>query len=456
MTTDTPLTFPANFVWGAATSAYQIEGAHDADGKGPSIWDTFTQRRGKIADSTTGQIAANHYHRWPEDIGLMKALHLKAYRFSIAWSRVLPTGFGRVNDQGLDFYDRLVDALLENNITPHATLYHFDLPQALHEWGGWPRRDIAVVFADYARAVVARLGDRVTHWATFNEPFISVAQGYLTGKHAPGQRNPRAALRAVHHMLLAHGYAVQAIREAAPVPPQVGLVYNLSPVYPASDSEADRRAAIRIDGGVNRLFLDPVLKGAYPPDTRRQLRWFFPKIQPGDLDIIAEPLDYIGINYYSRMVVRHSRVVPLMQAKSVRPEASDYTANNLEIYPSGFYDILMQVWRDYLPSRIFITENGAAFPDVLTPDGCVHDEGRLRYFQTHLEQLHRAIAAGVPVAGYFAWSLLDNFEWAWGADKRFGLIHVDYDNNLTRTIKDSGQWYADVIKNNALVGLQAA
>jgi beta-glucosidase len=441
------LHFPDGFTWGAATSAYQIEGAVNEDGRGPSIWDTFCRQPGKVWQGQNGDVAADHYHRWREDVALMAELGLKAYRFSIAWPRVLPAGTGQVNPAGLDFYDRLVDALLEKGIEPFVTLYHWDLPQALQDRGGWTKRETAEAFAEYARVVAGRLGDRVTHWITHNEPFVAVILGHFNGEHAPGRKNPLDTAWAYRHVMVSHGLAVQALRATAGRPIQVGIVLNLHPVHPASDAREDARAARRFDGLLNRMFLDPVLRGRLPADVEKMFGLLF-KINDEDLRTIAAPIDFLGINYYTRSVMRHDKGVPFVQATEVRPEGNEYS-EMWEIYPEGLYELLSRVWKDYRPAQMFVTENGIPVPDVLEADGHVHDVRRTAYLHDHIAQVHRAIADGVPVRGYFVWSLLDNFEWAYGYQMRFGLTYVDYET-LKRTVKDSGKWYAEVIRRNGV------
>ncbi len=458
------LHFPQGFIWGAATSAYQIEGAWNVDGRGPSIWDTFCRQRGRIHTGETGETAADHYHRWAEDVELMSSIGLKAYRFSIAWTRILPTGRGAVNQAGLDFYDRLVDALLAKGITPYPTLFHYDLPQPLQDQGGWPRRETAGYFGDYAAVLARRLGDRVTCWITHNEPMITAFLGYLTGEHAPGKRNPFAALAAVHHVLLSHGLAVQALRASSKLPLQVGIALNLAPVYPASDSERDRQAARLPDGIGNRLFLDPILKGSYPDDLVKTWVWKLLErgvvrsedgrirrgIQPDDLKVISEPLDFLGVNYYTRMVVRYTHFFRYAQFKPVEGEYSQMW----EIYPPGIYDLLVRLQRDYHHPNLIVTENGAPEPDAVSADGKVHDPQRIRYLHTHMVQVQRAIQDGVPVRGYFVWSLLDNFEWVYGYSRRFGLVYVDFETRQ-RILKDSARWYENVIRTNGVAAKPA-
>jgi len=448
MPNDKFLQFPQGFIWGAATSAYQIEGAWNDDGKGPSIWDTFCHRPGKIRNGETGDIAADHYHRWAEDVRIMAELGLKAYRFSTSWSRILPQGVGAANPAGLDFYDRLVDALLGAGIEPIATLFHFDLPQALQDRGGWTKRETAEHFGEYARVVGERLGDRVTYWIPHNEPSVTAVNGHLTGEHAPGWRNPFVVLTIGHHLLLSHGYAVEALRAACRHPTRIGIALNLSPIYPASESAQDRRAATQLDGALNRMVLDPLFRGRYPEDMQRLFGLLFPKIRPGDMEHIAAPLDFLGVNYYTRAVVRHDWRIPLLWGSQIQPKGSEYS-EMWEIYPPGIYDLLARIWKDYHPTEIIVTENGIPVPDRVDADGRVRDERRAGYLHDHIVQVHRTIADGVPVRGYLVWSLLDNFEWSLGYRMRFGLIHVDY-RTQTRTVKDSGRWYAQVIQENGV------
>jgi beta-glucosidase len=458
------LGFPPGFIWGSATSAYQIEGAWDADGRGPSIWDNFSRQPGRTLNGESGETAADHYHRWVEDVELMSTIGLNAYRFSIAWTRILPTGKGEVNQAGLDFYDRLVDALLAKGITPYPTLFHYDLPQPLQDQGGWPRREIASYFGEYAATLARRLGDRVTCWITHNEPMITSFLGYLTGEHAPGKRNPFAAFAAVHYVLLSHGYAVQALRANAKLPLQVGIALNLAPIYPATGSKRDQQATRLPDATGNRLFLDPILKGRYPEDLTSTWVWKLLErslrssdggkvrrgIQPDDLKTISEPLDFLGVNYYTRMVVRHS---PLMCYSQIKPLEGEYS-QMWEIYPPGLYDLLVRLHRDYGHPNLIVTENGVPEPDTISEDGEVHDPERIRYLQAHIIQVQRAIQDGVPVSGYFVWSLLDNFEWVFGYSRRFGLVYVDFETKQ-RILKDSGRWYRKVTRENGVNRLAA-
>jgi beta-glucosidase len=436
-------TFGPDFLWGAATSAYQIEGAVTEDGRSASIWDTFCQVPGAIDSGDTGEKGCDHYHRWPEDISLMRTLGLTSYRFSVAWPRVVPGGTGTVNEAGLDFYDRLVDALLEAGIRPNATLYHWDLPQALQDRGGWPARDTAYAFADYAAVVATRLGDRVADWATINEPLCSAWIGHLEGKMAPGLTDLTAAVRASFHLHLGHGLAAQAVRAASPGEVRIGITNNLSTCEPASPSDADKAAAQRADGHINRWWLDPITGRGYPQDMLDVYGVHLPE-HNGDLETIAQPLDWLGVNYYFRQIVADdpNGGVPFFRQLS---GPGPHTLMGWEVHATGLEELLLRLTREYGVRELMVTENGAAYHDVVGPDGQVHDPERAAYLNEHLAACARAAAAGVPLTGYFVWSLLDNFEWAYGYDKRFGLVHVDYATQR-RTIKDSGRHYADVIR----------
>lgn len=458
--------FPEGFVWGSATASYQIEGAVGEDGRGPSIWDTFSHTPGKVANGETGDVAVDHYHRWEADLDLMAELGLHAYRFSIAWPRIIPTGRGAVNEAGLAFYERLVDGLLARGITPVATLYHWDLPQALEDAGGWPARATALAFEEYARVVVGRLGDRVKFWTTFNEPWCSAFLGYASGVHAPGRTDPAAALAAAHHLNLAHGLAGRVIRELVPDATLL-LTLNVHAFRAASDTEADREALRRVDAVGNRVFLDPVLRGTYPADlladTAGLTDWSF--VQPGDEAITGLGVDILGVNYYTVNTVRlaapgevisgngghgDSPFSPWPGADRVEflPPEGPLTAMGWGIDATGLSELLLRLHRDYgVP--LMITENGSAWPDVVAPDGGVHDPERIAYLRDHLAATLDALDAGADVRGYFAWSLLDNFEWAWGYAKRFGIVHVDYATQA-RTLKDSARAYAEVVRANAL------
>ena len=438
MKTGYGLVFPSDFVWGAATASYQIEGASEADGRGESIWDRFCSKPGAVRNGENGAIACDHYHRYREDVALMRDLGLAAYRFSIAWPRIMPEGSGAVNQAGLDFYDRLVDELLANGIQPFVTLYHWDLPQALEDKGGWTSRDTAEAFAKYTEAVVRRLGDRVKNWITHNEPWVAAWVGYGWGRHAPGQVGD--AIPACHHLLLSHGLAVPIIRRECP-DAQVGITLNLTPAYPASESPEDVEATQYADGRNNRWFLDPLFRGEYPQDMLDHFAPQLPHIGAQDMQIIAAPIDFLGVNNYSRDVIRADAETTIAK---VRPAESEYTAMDWEVYPNGLYDLLMRVTRDYAPSRLYVTENGAAYPDVRNHEGQVLDPERQCYLEQHFDAAARAIQDGAPLHGYFVWSLLDNFEWAEGYWKRFGLIYVNYPTQ-ERIPKASYHWYRDLI-----------
>ncbi|GAB4111940.1 MAG: GH1 family beta-glucosidase [Roseiflexaceae bacterium] len=440
----TAVQFPKGFLWGAATASFQIEGSTKADGRGESIWDRFAATPGKVLNGDTGDPACDHYQRWREDVALMRDLGVKAYRFSVAWPRILPGGSGSVNEAGLDFYDRLVDELLRAGITPYPTLYHWDLPQVLQDKGGWANRDTAMAFVEYADAVTRVLGDRVKNWITHNEPWCVAFLGYWLGEHAPGiKQGP--VLEAAHHVLLSHGMAVPIIR-ANSAGAQVGITLNFSPADPASESEADRQAAWTHDGFFNRWFLDPVFRGSYPQDMLDRYSSFAaPPVQPGDLQQIAAPIDFLGVNYYNRAVICADPQGPFGYGW-VRPEG-EYTDMDWEVYPDALRRLLVRIQNDYQPKRMFITENGAAYPDTLSPTGAVQDPGRVNYLRGHLAACEQAIAEGAKLEGYFVWSLMDNFEWAWGYTKRFGIVYVDYASQR-RILKDSARFYRSVIQQN--------
>ena len=443
------LHFPEHFVWGAATASYQIEGGCEADGRGESIWDRFCRTLGKVYNGDTGDVACDHYHRHREDIALMREIGLKGYRFSVAWPRIFPKGRRTLNPAGLDFYDRLVDGLLDAGIQPFITLYHWDLPQALQNRGGWANRDTVAAFRDYAATVSERLGDRVTHWITHNEPWVAAFLGHETGMHAPGITDLATAVQVSHHLLLSHGEAVRVLREHGNERTQVGIVCNSAPVQPASESEEDRAAARRFDGYLNRWFLDPVFKGAYPEDM---LAWYgdcAPEVQEGDMKILSEKIDFLGVNYYTRSVMAADPEGGFLRVRDVHPEDSEYTEMDWEIYPEGLYQILKRVHRDYEVPLLYVTENGAAFADEVGPDGRVCDPRRKAYLRDHFVQAHRAIEEGIPLAGYFVWSLMDNFEWAHGYSKRFGITYVDYPTQQ-RILKESGRWVGEVIQANGV------
>ncbi|HVK25606.1 MAG TPA: GH1 family beta-glucosidase [Actinokineospora sp.] len=449
----TRLVFPDGFVWGAATAAYQIEGA--AEKRGRSIWDTFAHTPGKVHAGDTGDVAADHYHRFGADVAMMRDLGLSAYRFSVSWPRVQPTGRGPADVAGLDFYERLVDELLGQGIDPMLTLYHWDLPQELEDVGGWTSRDTAARFAEYADLVAARLGDRVPRWSTLNEPWCSAFLGYASGVHAPGRTDPVAALRAAHHLMLAHGMATTALRAALPAAAEVSIVLNLAAVSPASPAAED--AARRIDGLANRIFLDPLFGAGYPADvwqdTAGLTDWGF--VHSGDEAVIATPIDLLGVNYYSPTVVDVGDGDPngpwpgCADIVTVTPPGPT-TAMDWPIDARGLGAILARLRDEYPPIPIMITENGAAFDDLVESDA-IRDHDRVDYLRRHVAVVHESLLAGVDVRGYFVWSLLDNFEWAYGYAKRFGIVHVDYATQR-RLWKDSAYWYREVIKANGING----
>jgi beta-glucosidase len=442
--------FPQGFLWGSATASYQIEGAWKEDGKGESIWDRFSHTPGKVVNSDTGDVACDHYHRWPQDIAMMKSLGLQTYRLSIGWPRILPNGTGKVNPAGLDFYSRLVDGLLEAGIRPFVTLYHWDLPQTLEDRGGWPARESAYAFAEYAEVVARRLGDRVKDWITLNEPWVSAWLGYNMGVHAPGRTNMRDAILAAHHLLLGHGLAVPVIRRDSP-DSQVGITLNLSVHYPASDSEADDRAARLADGTGNRWFLDPVNKGFYPQDVIDRMGLDMSFVEFGDMQTIAAPLEFLGVNYYTRHIARSEDIPESQNAKQTLFPGPEHTEMGWEVHPESLYVLLTRLARDYAFANYYITENGCAYVDEVGADGQVNDPKRIAYLQGHFEAAGRAIAEGVPLRGYFVWSLMDNFEWGYGYTRRFGIVYVDYETQA-RIPKASAKWYSEVIARNGVAG----
>jgi beta-glucosidase len=463
--------FPSGFVWGAATAAYQIEGAVAEGGRTPSIWDTFSHTPGRVLGGDTGDVADDHYHRFREDVALMARLGLTSYRFSMAWPRITPQvgpdALGPVNAEGVAFYSALVDELLARGISPSITLYHWDLPQALEDAGGWASRHTALRFGEYAAVVAEALGDRVPLFITLNEPWCSAYLGYASGVHAPGRTDDAATLAAVHHLNLAHGLATAAIRKAAPES-RVALTLNLAWVRPETDSAPDAEAARRVDGLQNRVFLDPVLRGRYPADVQADTAavtdWSF--VRPGDLDVISAPIDVLGVNYYSPTIVRHwtrerpkehgdghgdTAATPWIACDDVEfpVQHGPKTAMGWSIDPRGMTEVLLRIAREAPGLEVMVTENGAAFPDVVGEDGQVADPDRIDYLQSHLAAVHEAIRAGATITGYYLWSLLDNFEWAYGYSRRFGIVYVDYKTQV-RTLKDSAFFYADVVRRNAL------
>ena len=441
--------FPPDFLWGSATSAYQVEGSPLADGAGPSIWHRFCHTPGRVRDGDTGDVACDHYRLWRDDVALMHALGLKAYRFSVSWSRVLPQGRGVVNRAGLDFYDRLVDALLEHGIAPLVTLYHWDLPAALDDRGGWLNPDIARWFADYAAVLFRRLDDRVRLWATVNEPWVVADGGYLHGALAPGHCNRFEAPIAAHRLLCAHGAAVEAYR--AEGKHAIGLVVNLEPKEPASDAAADRAAAVRAGAYMNRQYLDPAFRGEYPSELSDIFGDAWPAWPADDLAGIAQPIDFVGVNYYTRGVTRYDADAWPLRVATVRQRRATYTMTGWEVCADALTRTLVWVKDRYGNPPVYITENGAAFFDAPVADnGRVADPLRVEYLRKHIGALRQALDAGVDLRGYFVWSLLDNFEWALGYAMRFGIVHVDFDT-LVRTPKDSAHFYAEVVASNGRV-----
>ncbi|MBX9876918.1 MAG: beta-glucosidase [Candidatus Obscuribacterales bacterium] len=438
----TQLSFPPHFLWGAATASYQIEGAWNEGGKGESIWDRFSHTPGKVRDGDTGDIACDHYHRFAEDIKLMRDMGIKAYRFSISWPRVIPNGSGPVNWVGLDFYDRVVDALLVAGIEPWVTLYHWDLPQALQDKGGWTNRDVLGYFADYAACMTRRLGDRVHNWMTINEPWVISFLGNNTGEHAPGIKDEKITLQVAHNLMVGHGMAVQAIRADQPKS-KVGIVFSLSPAEAETHSPGDMRAAQMSWETGSGWFLDPILKAHYPTGAWSAYGANVPDVKPGDFALTSQKLDFVGVNYYFRTLVNEKGNVEQIKG-------SEYTEMGWEVHAPSLRGLLNRMKSEYQLPPVYITENGAAFKDEVSADGQVHDPRRLNFIKDHLTAVRDAINDGVDVRGYFVWSLMDNFEWAHGFSKRFGVTHVDY-KTLKRTVKDSGKWYAKVIKANAIV-----
>ncbi len=445
--------FPADFIFGAAAAAFQIEGSCDVDGKGQSIWDEFSHRKGKIRNADNADKACDHFNRTAGDIKLMKDLNLDAYRFSISWPRIYPDGKGMVNQKGLDFYSRLADSLLENKIEPFATLFHWDLPLELQKkYKGFQSRNTSDYFADYTETVAKHLGDRVKNWITINEPFVFAACGHLLGIHAPGIKSISAHFKVIHNLLLAHGKALQVIKNIVP-DSKAGITLSLSPVHPATQSDRDKWSAMIGNQFLNHIALSPLYKGEYPEPLWNKMKLFTPEIKDGDMEIISHPSDFLGINVYTREHAVHKWNVPFLKSGLVKkkiPESEyekngkEYTSMGWEIYPDAIYELLKMVQNEYGNPPVFITENGAAFNDTVA-DGKIADEKRINFLKGYLRKVHQARIEGVNVRGYFCWSLMDNFEWAEGFAKRFGLIYVDYDTQK-RIIKDSGYWYRDFIR----------
>jgi beta-glucosidase len=438
------MSFPKDFLWGAATASYQIEGAALQDGRGECIWTRFSHTAGKTQNGDTGDVACDHYHHFRDDVALMKELGLQAYRFSISWARVVPGGIGSVNTAGLDFYDQLLDELLKANIQPWATLYHWDLPQVLQDQGGWANPESPKWFANYTDVVTKRLGDRVAGWVTLNEPWCTAFLGNLIGEHAPGLHDAQTAYQVAHHLLLAHGAAMPVIRQNAP-DAKAGITLNLTTYYPATDDEADIQAAKYQDNILNRWFLDPIFSGCYPDEAVEYVKPALEGINLDDAHSAMVPNDFLGVNYYMRWIVKHNAAPDA----SLLPPNAEFTDMGWEVYPQGMTDTLVRIHRDYHPPEIYITENGAAYSDPLPSNGIVEDPKRVDFLRGYLGAAESAIEQGVPLKGYFVWSLMDNFEWAFGYSKRFGIIHVDFPTQK-RTLKRSARYYQSVIANNAL------
>jgi beta-glucosidase len=437
--------FPADFRWGCSTSSYQIEGGVHEDGRGESIWDRFCATPGQIRDGSSGAVACDHYHRWPQDLDLAQSLGSNAYRFSVAWPRIFAEGRGRTpNQKGLDFYSRLVDGMLERGLEPWLTLYHWDLPQALQDQGGWAERSTIEAFLDYTDVVSRHLGDRVRHWITHNEPWCTAFNGNFEGVHAPGLTSFKTALQVCHNVLVSHGQAIPVIRRNVPQG-KVGAALSLHPLKPASDSAADVAATRRHDGLRNRWFLDPLHGRGYPTDIWDLLGDKAPVVHEGDLQVIATPTDFLGVNYYFPEVVAAAPAQGVMATRVVESPNVERTAFGWEVSPAGMVTLLSRVARDYQPAVIYLTENGSSYDDTVSPNGEIEDEERRRYLERHLLALREIVAKGIPIKGYFAWSLLDNFEWAEGYIRRFGLTHVDFDTQQRR-LKLSGKWYRSFLK----------
>jgi beta-glucosidase len=443
------ITFPKGFLWGTASASYQIEGGWNEDGKGESIWDRFSHTPRRIKNGDNGDVACDFYHRYKDDIALMKELGFNAARISLSWPRIIPAGQGEINPKGIDFYNRVIDELLKHNIQPFVTLYHWDLPQALEEIGGWPNRELAKHFADYAAVCASSFGDRVKHWMVFNEPWIFTVLGYLIGQHAPGRYDRKEAMKATHVVNLAQGLGVRALR-ANTRPEMVGTAFSMQPVFPKNDTEEDRKAAERFHRFNNVWFLEPVMHGRYPDiflqGTHQE--WLAP--QPGDFETMKAPLDFIGINLYTRITITHDPDEPGMGVRPSYPgEENELTEFGWEIYPKALSQMIMRISRDYPGMPIYVTENGCSFGDAPGPDGKVHDERRIRFLRKYIAEMGRAIQQGADVRGYFEWTFTDNFEWAEGFAQRFGIVYCDFITQK-RTVKDSGYWYSRLARSNAL------
>lgn len=444
------MSFPNDFLWGAATASYQIEGAAMEEGRGECIWTRFSHTPGKVVNGDTGDVADDHYHRYPQDVALMKDVGLKAYRYSLSWPRVIPLGTGETNPIGLDFYDRLTDEILKAGIQPWVTLYHWDLPQALEDKGGWSNPDIVGWFMEYSELVTRRLGDRVKHWITLNEPWCSASLGYLYGVHAPGDKNPKRAFLAAHHLLLAHGEAMKIIRKNVP-DAKAGITLNLTPQLPATDHPDDIRVARRSDGFSNRWYLDPVFKGEYPPDIVEEVMSMegMEGVDLSNVKVAAQPADFLGINYYMRWIHKHVPGKP-DESEFAFPPTSIFTDMGWEVNGNAMANMLVRVQQEYNPKAIYITENGAAYPEPETvTEAVLEDPERVAFLKEYFDAAQDAIQRGALLKGYFVWSFLDNFEWAFGYSKRFGITHVDY-KTQKRTPKRSSLYLKDVIATNAI------
>ncbi len=442
--------FPESFIFGTATSSYQIEGAWEKDGKGESIWDRFSHQEGNILNGDTGDKACDHYNRFKEDVALMKELNLDSYRFSISWPRVLPEGHGRINQAGLDFYKELVDELLKAGIEPTVTLYHWDLPQAIQDQGGWENRKTTDYFVEYAELLFEELGDKVKSWITHNEPWVAAFLGHYFGAHAPGKNDLSAAIKAAHNIMLSHGKTVKRFRELK-LESEIGITLDLHAIDPLSHTEKDIKAAELEEAFSNGWFLDPVFRGEYPEILLKKFKREFslPEIKSGDMELISHEIDFLGINYYTRHVVEATEQSDeLFDYKHVKMIGNSHTEMDWEVYPDGLYELLVKVNEEYTDKPIYITENGRASADKIDEYGIIHDKDRIDYYASHLKAVERAIKSGVPVAGYYAWSLMDNFEWAWGYSRRFGLIYVDFETQ-ERIFKDSARWYQQLLKEKS-------
>ncbi|MDZ7672651.1 MAG: GH1 family beta-glucosidase [Halanaerobiales bacterium] len=443
--------FPKDFIWGAAAASYQIEGAYDQDNKGESIWDRFTHQKGNILNNDTGDIACDHYNRYKQDVQLMKEIGLDSYRFSVSWPRIFPKGKGKINQKGIDFYKRLTDELLKNGIKPTATLYHWDLPQVLQENGGWANRDTVKYYHEYAMKFIEQFEGRIDTWITHNEPWVASFLGHAFGHHAPGIKDFNTALQVLHNILLSHGMVVRSFKEEE-IEGKIGITANLGEFQPVSDDKEDLAAAWRQDNFINKIVLDPLFKASYP----KQLFEFLTKnvgdikIEDGDMSIISYPMDFLGINYYSRNIIGYAEEANILETKEIKNEDGQYTEMGWEVYPEGLYNVLDRVNNEYTELPLYITENGAAFNDKLSENGKVNDRDRIDYLKGHIITAHKAIQDGIPLKRYYVWSIMDNFEWAYGYSKRFGMIYVDYKDDQKRYLKESAKWYSEVINQNGV------